>query len=120
VSADVSDTVGNATVHLSELRVTPTMVSARIDLFVDDKPVTYWMGPYPTIRHNGTSYEISASQHILIADPEKGPEMVFSSRGGTDEAAGDWEIEIPELDYGMTNEEQTHLGGPWRLKVTVP
>ena len=120
VSADVSDTVGTASLHLTELRVTPTMISARIALFVDDKPVAYWMGPYPTIRHNGTSYEINASQHVLIADPEKGPEMVFSSRGGTDEAAGDWEIEIPELDYGMTNAEQTHLGGPWKLRVTVP
>jgi hypothetical protein len=117
-----SDTVGQATLSLTEFRVTPTMVSARIAMHVDGSPVAYWafIPSEDDVRHDGTSYGLWSGRHILPEGFAEGPETEFSTTEGTDEAAGTWEIVIPELDYGMTNDEMLHLVGPWTLTVTVP
>ena len=123
VSADASATVGQATLHLTELRVSPTMITARIAMHVDGSPVAYWtfIPSDDDLRHEGASYGLWSGRHILVEAPfEVGPEMEFSTIAGTDDPGGTWEIVIPELDYGMSNEEQIHLAGPWTLTVTVP
>jgi hypothetical protein len=123
VATEASDAVGQATLRLSELRVSPTMVSARIAMSVDDKPVAYWsfIPGKDDLRHGGSSYGLWSGRHILDKAPsEEGPEMEFYTTAGVDSAKGTWEIVIPELDYGMTNDEVLHVSGPWTLTVTVP
>jgi hypothetical protein len=123
LSPGASDTVGQATLSVTELRVTPSMISARIAMHVGGSPVAYWsfIPSDDDVRHEGTSYGLWSGRHILVEAPfEEGPEMEFYTTAGADDAAGTWEIVIHELDYGMNNEEQIHLTGPWTLMVTVP
>jgi hypothetical protein len=127
VSADASDTEGQATLTLTELRITPTMIAGTIVLRVADSTVAQW-GPGPTnvsVRHGGTSYLIN---HVSALSPEEaleglpgGGDDEFRVLTGSDEAAGTWEIEIPELTY-QTNmrDPEVRLTGPWTLTVTVP
>ena len=61
VPVDVSDTVGQATLHLTELRVSPTMVAARIGLDVDGRQVTTWSSLPVAIRHLDRSYTIGSN-----------------------------------------------------------
>jgi hypothetical protein len=114
VSPNVSVTQGQATLTLTELRITPTMISARIAMYVGDRPVAYFIPSSVDVRHGGTSYGPWMGSHI------QGPEMELSTIAGSDEAAGTWEIVIPELHFGMNNFEEIHLVGPWTLTVTVP
>jgi hypothetical protein len=123
VSPNVSATQGQATLTLTELRITPTMISARIAMYVGDRPVAYWsfIPSSDDVRHGGTSYGLWTGSHILDEAPfEEGPEMELSTIAGSDDAAGTWEIVIPELHYGMNNSEEIHLVGPWTLTVTIP
>lgn len=123
VRPEASATVGSTTLRLTELRVSPTMVTARIALFVDDRPAAYWAF-IPSDRdlvHDGNGFGLWSARHVLDEAPfEHGPTVEFSTSVGFDDASGTWEIVIPELDYGMTNDEMIHLSGPWRLRVTVP
>jgi len=121
IAADAADTVGDATLRLTVLRVTPTMVSARIAMFVGDRPVAYWHFPDATMRHGDTSYRFWEVRHVLDVAPfEEGPELDLLTNAGADDAAGTWEIEIDELDYSTGQGEAVHLAGPWKLSVTVP
>ena len=123
VTLDVADTVGSATLRLTELRITPTMISARIAMFVDDRPVAYWgfiPGP-DDLSHGDMTYGFWTGRHILDVEPyTEGPVMAYSTTAGSDEAAGTWEIVIPSVDYGMGDGEAVHVDGPWTLSVTVP
>ena len=128
VLPDVSDTVGQATLRVTEFRVSPTMIRATIAMYVSDSPVAWWsfipssffLNPV-NLRHGDASYVINSGVHILDVYPfEEGPEFEWSATAGSDDAAGVWEIFIPELDYGMNNSEEIHLAGPWTLTVTVP
>lgn len=120
LATDASDTVGQVTLHLTELRVTPSRITATVGVVVDGSPVAYWNQPLPSLRHGTTSYIVNADRYIL--DPETGQaqDLEFQTTAGSDEVSGTWEMVIPELTYGMTNEEEIHLVGPWTLTVTVP
>ena len=120
VLADASDTVGQATLQLTELRVTPTMITARIGLSVVGSRVTAWSAS-PSIRGPDASYDVHAANAVLVDDASEGTgEIVFITTGGADEAAGTWEVQIAELDYQSTDNEAIRLTGPWTLTVTAP
>ncbi len=120
LATDASNTVGQVTLHLTELRVTPSRITAKVGVAVDGRQVAYWNQPLPSLRHGTASYVVNADRSIL--DPETGqaPDLEFQTTAGADEVSGTWELVIPELTYGMSNEEKIHLVGPWTLTVTVP
>jgi hypothetical protein len=127
VTPNVSVTQGQATLTLTELRITPTVIAGTIVLRVANSTVAQW-GPGPisvSVRHGGTSYLIN---HVSTLSPEEalkglggGDDDEFRVLTGSDEAAGTWEIEIPELWYQTTmRDPEVRLTGPWTLTVTVP
>jgi hypothetical protein len=120
VATNASATVGQVTLHLTELRVTPSRITARVGVAVEGSQVAYWNQPATSLRHGTTSFVVNADRYIL--DPETGqaPDLEFQTTGGADEVSGTWEMVIPELTYGTTNEEKIHLVGPWTLTVTIP
>jgi hypothetical protein len=140
LSPNVSQTVGDATLTLTELRITPTMITARIALRVAGGTVADWgpaigWGPWVhsmSIRRDGTEYDrgnITSHVTVLGQDPDaQGPEgdvNEFMTNAGVDEATGTWEIEISEITYRASiydpiEQEGIHLSGPWTLTVTVP
>jgi len=121
VPADISDSVGQATLHLTELRVSPTMVAARIGLEVDGQQVTTWSSPQFAIRHLDTAYGVGSNAATFVGDPVTGTaETVFLTTAGTDNLEGDWEIQVPALTYQSREEDERSLSGPWTLKVDLP
>lgn len=118
VSAAVSNTVGQATVTLTELRITPTMITFTSSLDVAGSTVVFWSpGRVTSIRHGDTSYDIADVTHF-DANPNQN---VFRTAAGTDETAGTWEIEIADLWYSTSDDgPDVHLDGPWTLTVSVP
>lgn len=122
VAADVSDTVGQAILHLTELRITPTMITARIGLSVDGSPVAGWLNLQPiAVRRDGASFNANSAWVVNVGDAgERTGETIFFTTSGADEAAGTWEIQIPELTYQLSDNKEVPLSGPWTLTVTVP
>ena len=121
VSTEASDTVGQAMLQLTELRVTPTMITARIGLSVDGSPVAGWLATPISVRRDGASFNANSTWVVNEGDAgERTGETIFFTTSGADEAAGTWEIQIPELTYQMSDDKEVPLEGPWTLRVTVP
>jgi len=121
VPADVSDSVGQATLHLTELRVSPTMIAARIGLAVDGRQAMTWSSAPLTIQHLDTSYTIGSNAASFVGDPGDGTgDTVFFTTAGTDDLAGRWQIQVPALTYQSRDEEEKSLSGPWTLTVDLP
>jgi hypothetical protein len=121
VSADATDTVEHATLRLTELRVSPTTITARIVLAVDGRPVETWAGLPVEIRRDDTSYDVVSQAAIFAGDPREGTgESEFVTTAGSDEVAGTWAIKVSELTYQESDGEEITLIGPWTLAVTVP
>jgi len=123
-SPNVSDTVGSATVTLTQLLVTPTMVRARIALSMDDGVVRNWGWLNGSVQHGDASYTFNTAYHVT-QDPNDqgayGDVNEFMADAGSDEAAGTWVIEIPKLSYAIGDAgPEIPLDGPWTLTVTVP
>lgn len=128
VSPDVTDTAGPATVTLTELRVTPTMITSRLALRVAGSTVTSWgTASYRlSIRDDSTSYTSDRSYHVTQDPSDQGPngdENELLTTAGSDQATGIWVIEIMDLWYVSGDggpETEIRLPGPWTLTVTVP
>jgi len=136
LSPHVSQTVGEATLTLTELRISPTMITARIALRVEGGTVADWgpaigWGPWvhnTSIRRDGTEYAINSSYHVTQDPDAQGPDgdvNEFYTIAGVDEATGTWEIEISEITYRASiydpiEQDGIQLSGPWTLTVTVP
>ena len=121
VAVDAVDTVGQATLHLTELQVSPTMIRARIGLEIDGSPVSAWGGLRETIRHGGAEYVVDTGIPQYVGDPPAGiGQTLFFTTAGSDDVSGMWEIEIPELAYQLGSGEMISLTGPWTLTVTLP
>lgn len=123
LSPNVSVTQGEGTLTLTQLRITPTMVTSRIALRVAGGSVVEWQ-PTISIRRGDTPYVTNASYHITQDPNTQGPEgdlNEFLTTAGADTASGTWVIEIPELTYRSSESgPETRLVGPWTLTVTVP
>ena len=120
VTTNVSHTVGDATLTLTELRVSPSIVVARIRLDVAGTTFAGWSAGTgqdgEVIRHGEATYQIN-EEGIFAATPQ---ENAYLTSEGAENAAGTWEIVIPKLGYYGTDDQGIHLEGPWTLTVTVP
>ncbi|HET9498051.1 MAG TPA: DUF4179 domain-containing protein [Candidatus Limnocylindria bacterium] len=121
LALDATDTVGQATLHLTELQVSPTMIRARISLEVDGRPVSAWSGLPMVIAHLGAQYEVNSDMAQYVGDPRLGTgQTLFFTTEGSDGVSGTWEIRIRELSYQLAGEDMITVTGPWTLTVTVP
>jgi hypothetical protein len=121
VAADVSDTVGVATLHLSELRVSPSMITARIDMQIAGKPVSTWSAMPIAVRHDAVAFNVTSAATVTAGAAGEGTgEALFFTTAGRDEVAGTWQVQIPELMYQLDGNDEVSLTGPWTLTVTVP
>jgi hypothetical protein len=120
-SSAVSDTVGPATLTLTELRVTPTMVSGRLVLGVAGSTVAYWAPLEGSVRHDGEAHVMSLGSAL---DPSEGAvpgdDNTFGTLAGSDAPAGTWEVEIAGIRYSSGDGAEKELHGPWKLTVVVP
>jgi len=120
VTANASDTVGDATLTLTELRVSPSIVVARIRLDVAGTTFAGWSAGTgqdgEVIRHGEATYQIN-EEGIFEATPQENEYLTLE---GAENAAGTWEIVIPELGYTTADGEGVGIVGPWTLTVTVP
>jgi hypothetical protein len=120
VTATDSDTVGDATLTLTELRISPSRLAARIRLDVGGTTLVGWSANTgqegELIRHGEATFQID-EETIHAATPQ---ENEYLTASGTDEAGGTWEIVIPELSYTTADEEGVGVAGPWTLTVVVP
>ena len=136
LSPHVSQTVGEATLTLTELRISPTMITARIALRVEGGTVADWgpaigWGPWvhnASIRRDGTEYAINSITHVTQDPDAQGPYgdvNEFMTIVGADAATGTWEIEFSALRYRASiydpiEGEGIQLPGPWTLTVSAP
>lgn len=129
VPTEQAATVENATVTLTELRVSPTMIAAHLALQVDGVAVTSWATANNTlvsIEGPTSAYEATTGYHITqdpAAQGPKGDENEFLTSAGSDVATGSWTVTVPELWYvtdGGGPESGTVVKGPWTLTVDVP
>ena len=124
VSDATALTVEGATLTLTELRVTPTMVAYRIALRVAGHDIVYWTTMDQTVRRGDVSFTTTDGYHVTQDPADQGPngdENECSTSTGSDPAAGTWEIVIHEIWYlarGAT--EDVLLKGPWRFEVDIP
>lgn len=123
VSANVSETVGPATVTVTELVISPTMVRAALALRMEGVAVAEWHWNNGSVRHGDVTYAFRAGYHMAASPDAQGSDgdvNEFMAPEGADDVTGSWEFEIAELDYSITGGGMTHLEGPWTLTVTVP
>jgi hypothetical protein len=120
VSSDATATVGSATLHLTELRISPSMITARIEMSVGGSRVATWSTLPFAMRHLEASYDANSAASITDAAGEGTGETILFTTAGTDQAAGTWEIQILELTYQTVDGEEMTLTGPWTLTVNVP
>jgi len=128
IVAEVSlQTVGDATVSLVELRLTETMLTAKLGLAVAGADATSWSPVEPGLVFKHDSVAVPANQGVhLTTDPkDRGPDgdlNEISSMTGSGATSGKWTVEIPELWYVAADdpESQVRLTGPWIFEVDVP
>ena len=95
-------TVEGATLTLTELRVTPTMVAYRIALRVAGDDIDHWTTTTATVRRGDDVFATNSDYHVTQDPAEQGPNgdvNEFSTSSGSDTATGAWEIVIPEISY---------------------
>ena len=129
VPADVTATEGDVTLTVSELRISPTMITAAAALRVDGETVTSWGTANNTlvsIEGPSGTYTANISYHLTQDPATQGPngdENLFLTSEGSGEAAGAWTITVPELWYATDNggpETGTILSEPMVVTVDVP
>lgn len=120
VVADAVDTVGQATLRLTELRIAPSALVARIALEVAGSTVVGWSPGTgqdgEVIRLGDETFQID-EQTLYAATPD---ENAYRTSVGVDDPAGTWQIVIPELWYTDGDGRDVNVVGPWTLEVTVP
>ena len=129
MSTDETATADGAIVTMSELRISPTMITAAMALRVDDETVTSWGTANNTLVSiegpSGTS-TANTSYHLTQDSADQGPdgdENLFMTVEGSDEATGTWTITIPQLWYATDNggpETATIVTDPVTFTVDVP
>jgi hypothetical protein len=127
-SVEATDTHDGVTVTLTELRISPTMITSTIALRVDGADVMYWgyTADPITLRSGGTTHTVTSGTPITRDPLHQGPAggvIAFSTPSGADTATGTWEITIPEIllmKRGSDSELPVGVTGPWKLIVELP
>jgi hypothetical protein len=123
VAPGASTSREQGTLSLSELRVSPTMISATLGLRVAEKTILDWGWTNGRVRHDGSAYALQASVHLTHDPSQQGPQGDLNrlmTVAGADMAAGTWEFEFGEITFRTSDGEEVLPGGPWTLTVTVP
>ena len=124
MAPSVAETVDAATVTVTELVISPTMVRAALALRVDGVDVSDWQWLNGTVRHGEVTYAFNASDHLTLGIDDQeaaGDVNQFMAPEGADDASGTWTFEIPELRYSLGDgTPEVRLAGPWTLTVTLP
>lgn len=126
ITTELTATVDDAVVTLSELRISPTMITAAMALRVSGETVTSWSNAASlSITGPDGTYVTNAAYHVTQDPQDQGPagdENVFMTSDGTDEAAGTWVITLPKLWYATNFEmpdEATTATQPVTFTVQV-
>ena len=132
IAPDVSSTVGAATVTLTEVRFSPSMIRGVMHLTVDGAPAPVWAPLIESVRHDNelVSTDTDANFYGTPIREEHATGFDFRTGFGTDIASGSWEITISEIQFPelIPAEDGTEeiddpyapLRGPWTLTFTVP
>jgi hypothetical protein len=128
ITGQSRETVGDATVSLIDLRLSETMLTAKLGLTVAGADATSWSPVEPGLVFKHDSVTITANQGVhLTTDPkDRGPDgdlNEISSMTGSGAISGRWTVEIPELWYVAGDdplESQVRLPGPWIFEIEVP
>lgn len=102
IATELTATVDDAVVTLSELRISPTMITAAMALRVEGETVTSWSNGDLSITGPDGTYVTNASYHVTQDPQDQGPagdENLFMTSEGSDEAAGTWVLTFPQLWY---------------------
>ncbi len=129
VAADLTAIEGDVTLTVSELRISPTMITVSAALRVEGVTVTSW-GPHwdtqLSIQGPAGTYTTNTSYHVTQDPAAQGPngdENLFLSTEGSDSATGTWTISVPQLwyltDYGGP-ETATIVSEPLVVTADVP
>jgi hypothetical protein len=120
VGADAADTAGQATLRLTELRIAPSAIVARVALEVAGSTVAFWSAGTgqegEVIRRGDETFQID-EETIYAATPD---ENGYRTAAGVEDPAGTWQIVIPDLWYTDGGGQDVNVVGPWTLEVTVP
>ena len=126
VTPGIGATKDAATITLTELRISDTMIHAALALHVDGEEVDAWgwTEQEAVIRHDDASFAFTIGAHVTMASEDRGPLgdiNEFLASAVIEEPAGQWEIEIPEIWYSVVGDEtDIRLDGPWTITVDVP
>jgi hypothetical protein len=129
VPTELTATEGDVTLTITELRISPTMITAATALRVDGETVTSWGTANNTlvsIEGPGGTYTANTSYHLTQDPAAQGPngdENLFMSTEGSDEVTGSWTITVPQLWYATDNggpDTGTIVSEPMVVTVVVP
>lgn len=132
VMPDVSSTVEAATVTLTEVRFSPSMIRGIMHLTVDGEPAPVWAPLIESVRHDGELVSTDTDANFY-GTPIREPDAAgfdFRTGFGTEIASGSWEITVSEIQFPElipaedptedTDDPYAALQGPWTLTFTVP
>lgn len=128
VKPRVSSTVGEITVTLHELTVTPASTIGTLT-FTGLRPVEWGWDPSITIDHDGHEAEVGVTAPGGLQEDAPGAVqdmLVFEASPGFDDLSGTWTITIdefhrspPDADGNLTTEQES-IVGPWVLSFEGP
>jgi hypothetical protein len=115
VAVDETVERNGTAVYLGEVRLSPTMISARIGLQPSEPDMADW-ATIGHLRHDARTFRLAWESGT--GDGSGG--SVIGTVEGTDPAAGEWTLVITELVGERTDESQVRLPGPWEFTFDVP
>ena len=118
-----ADNSGQATVKLTELRISPSAIVARMAFTVASSTVLDWHWRESSIQHGDVSYGFNGTYHVTQDPADQGSDgdvNDFLASAGTDDPTGSWEVLIPEISYRSASGAESTITGPWTLTITVP
>jgi len=112
-----------ATVKLTELRISPSAIVARMAVAVAGSTVLDWHWSRSSIQHGDVSYGFNGAYHVTQDPATQGPDgdvNDYLSSAGADDPSGTWEVVIPEISYRSASGAESTITGPWTLTITLP
>lgn len=114
VATDAALTVGDGTLTLTDLRISPTMIDASLVLRVAGASVVQWGWQGGTVEHDGTTRAFQGSRRGPAGDVNE-----LMTVAGSADASGTWTLAFDEITYRTADGEGARISGPWRLALSV-